>query len=110
MSINRGGFIQTNTGLEIDKDPEAELTYTFEWSDWLDDGDGIASVDYSVVARRNDSSAITVESSGVSGTKTYAVLSGGQADKQYTVTAKITTNDGAVDRRAYRVNVKNRQA
>ena len=110
MSINRGGFFQTNTGLEIDKDPQAELTYTFQWSDWLDDGDGIASTEYSVVARRNDSSAITIESSGIDGTKTYAVLSGGQADKVYTVTAKITTNDGAVDRRAFRVNVKNRQA
>lgn len=110
MSINRGGFLQTNTGLEIDKDPQAELTYTFDWNNWLETGDGVSTVEYSVVARRNDSSAITIESSGVNGTKTYAVLSGGQADKVYTVTAKVTTNDGLVDRRAFRINVKNRQA
>lgn len=110
MAINRTGFLQTNTGLEIDKDPEAQLTYNFEWSDWLDTGDGIASVEYSVTARRNDPTAITIVTSGVDGTKTYATLSGGQADKVYIVTAKVTTTDGLVDRRAFRVNVKNRQA
>ena len=61
-------------------------------------------------ARRNDPTAITIVTSGVDGTKTYATLSGGQADKVYIVTAKVTTTDGLVDRRAFRVNVKNRQA
>ena len=110
MAINRGGFLQTNTGLEIDKDTQAELTYTFEWSDWLETGDGVASVEYSVTARRNDPTAVTISSSGVNGTKTYAVLAGGQAEKVYIVTAKVTTSDGLIDRRAFRVNVKDRQA
>jgi len=110
MAINRGGFLQTNTGLEIDKDTQAELTYTFEWSDWLETGDSVASVEYSVTARRNDPTAVTISSSGVNGTKTYAVLAGGQAEKVYIVTAKVTTDDGLVDRRAFRVNVKDRQA
>lgn len=110
MAINRTGFLQTNTGLEIDKDPEAELTYNFEWSDWLDTGDALATVEYSVAARRNDPTQITISTSGISGTKTYCHLTGGQAEKVYIVTAKITTNDGLVDRRAFRVNVKNRQA
>ena len=31
MAINRTGFIETNFGLEIDKDVNARLAYTFNW-------------------------------------------------------------------------------
>lgn len=112
MAINRTGFLQTNQGLQIDKDVEAQLTYTFDWSDWLPTGDSLASVVYSVAARRNDPTPIVIESSGLtdSNTDTYVELSGGQTNKTYIVTAKITTVDGLVDRRAFRVNVVDRQA
>lgn len=110
MAINRGGFNQTNYGLEISKDPEAQLTYTFDWSSWLEGSDTIDSVEYEVAARRNDPTPIVIESSGFTDTLTYVELSGGQADKVYIVTAKVTTADGIVDRRAFRVNVENRQA
>jgi len=45
-----------------------------------------------------------------SGTDTYVELSGGQADKTYIVTSKITTANGLVDRRHFRLNVVNRSA
>ena len=85
-TINRDGFTQTGLGLEIDKDVEAKLTYTFDWSSWLSTGDSLASAVYSVAAR------------------------GGQADKTYIVTCKVTTKDGAGDRRNFRLNVKTRSA
>jgi hypothetical protein len=112
MPINRGGFNQTNYGLEIDKDVNAQLIYTFDWSTWLAQGDSLASVSYSVAARRNDPTPVTIESSGItdSNTDTYVELAGGQVDKTYIVTAQITTADGAVDRRSFRLNVKNRSA
>lgn len=112
MSINRGGFNQTNYGLEIDKDPEAQLIYTFNWSDWLEGSDTISTVTYSVAARRNDPTPVTIESSGKtdSDTDTYVELAGGQADKTYIVTCKVTTSDGVIDRRNFRLNVKNRAA
>jgi hypothetical protein len=112
MAINRTGFEQTNTGLVIDKDVEAQLTYTFDWSLWLASGDYIATVAYTVAARTNDPTPIVIESSGTtdSNTDSYVELSGGQVDKAYVVTAKITTNDGMVDRRNFRVNVVNRSA
>lgn len=112
MAINRTGFELTNVGLSIDKDSEAQLAYVFDWSEWLPDGDTLASVDYTVAARRNDPTPITIVSSGLadSNTDSYVELSGGQADKTYIVTAKITTTDGLVDRRSFRVNVKNRVA
>jgi len=112
MSINRTGFFQTNIGLEIDKDVEAQLIYTFDWSSWLDSGDSLSTVEYEVAARRNDPTPIIIEDSGIadSNTDTYVQLSGGQADKTYIVTAKITTSDGVIDRRNFRINVVNRSA
>jgi ABC-type nitrate/sulfonate/bicarbonate transport system ATPase subunit len=112
MAINRTGFVQTNQGLEIDKDVEAQLAYTFDWSTWLEDGDTIASVTYTAAARRNDPTPLVVESSGLadSNTDTYVELSGGQVDKTYIVTARVTTSDGLIDRRSFRVKVVARSA
>lgn len=110
--VNRTGFEQTSTGLWISKDVEAQLIYTFDWSQWLDTGDTISSVDYEVAARRNDPTPLVNESSGVanSGTTTYIELSGGQIDKVYVVSAKVTTTNGLIDRRSFRVKVENRSA
>lgn len=112
MAINRSGFNQTNYGLEIDKDPLAQLAYTFDWSSWLAQGDTISAVEYSVAARRNDPTPVTIESSGItdSSTDTYVELAGGQSDKTYIVSCKVTTSDGLIDNRNFRLNVKTRSA
>lgn len=111
MAINRTGFEQTNYGLEIAKDPQAQLVYTFDWSEWLDTGDAIAIAEYTVEARRNDPTPIVIEDSGVANsTQTYVELSGGQHQKTYIVTVKVTTGNALVDRRQFRVNCVNRQA
>ena len=112
MAINRSGFVQTNQGLEIDKDVEAQLVYTFDWSTWLEQNDTIATVVYTAAARRNDPTPIVIESSGItdSNTDTYVELSGGQENKTYIITAKVTTTDGIVDRRSFRVKVVARSA
>lgn len=112
MSINRSGFYQTNVGLEIDKDVEAQLTYTFDWSEWLDTGDSLSTVEYAVAARRNDPTPIVIVDSGLadSNTDTYVEISGGQADKTYIVTAKVVTSNGLTDRRNFRIKCVNRSA
>ena len=110
MAINRTGFEKTSTGLQITKDPEAQLTYTFDWGTWLETGDGISTVDYTVAARRNDPTPPTIESEGITGNKTYVELSGGQTDKTYIVTCKVTTDNGLVDRRNFRMKVESRSA
>jgi hypothetical protein len=112
MSINRTGFFQTNQGLEIDKDVEAVMIYTFDWSTWLDSGDTIATVDYTVAARINDPSPITIVDSGItdSDSDTYVQLGGGQVNKTYIVTAKVVTGNGVTDRRNFRVKCVNRAA
>lgn len=112
MSLRRSGFEQTNTGLAVTKDTEAQLIYTLDWTNWLETGDTVNTVDWTVAARRNDPTPLVNQGSGVDGTakKTYIEISGGQADKVYIVTAKVTTANGLIDRRNFRVECVDRAA
>jgi len=111
MAINREGFIKTANGLEISKDPEARLQYSFQWNQWLESGDTLASVAYSHNARRNDPAPLTLHNSGiVSDTITFAEFSGGVENRTYVVECKITTGSGLVDSRQFRINVEKRSA
>lgn len=110
MTIKRSGFVQTMQGLTIEKDVEAKLFYTFDWIDWLPEGDSLATAEYTVTARVNDPDPLIKVSEGLTGTQTYVELSDGQIGKSYTVTCKITTADGLIDRRNFRVKVLARSA
>jgi hypothetical protein len=110
MATARSGFEQTIQGLTIQKDTEAQLVYTFDWVDWLPTGDQLSTVDYVITARSNDPDPLVKVSQGIQGTKTYVELKEGQEGKIYTVTAKITTVDGLIDRRNFRVKVLARSA
>jgi hypothetical protein len=89
----------------------AELVYVFDWADWLPTGDTISTVAYTLQVRANDPAPLVRVSQGVqSGVRTYVELRGGQVGKVYTVTAQITTVDGVIDRRNFRVKVENRSA
>lgn len=109
-TITDTGFELSQVGIQIDKDPEAQLIYTFDWVDWLPAGDSIANVDYTVAARVNDPEPLVKLDEGIQTTKTYVELSAGQLGKTYIVTAKVTTANGLIDRRSFRVNIKNRVA
>ena len=110
MATARTGFEQTVQGLTILKDTEAKLVYTFDWVEWLPTGDSLSTVDYTITARANDPDPLVKVSQGIQGTKTYVELSDGQEGKTYIVTAKITTADGLIDRRNFRVKVAARSA
>lgn len=104
------GYIQTTQGLQIEKDTEAQLVYTFDWVDWLPQGDSLSTANYTITARANDPDPLTRVSQGIQGTKTYVELSNGQEGKTYIVTAAVTTTDGLIDRRYFRVKVLDRSA
>jgi hypothetical protein len=104
------GFTQTIQGLTIVKDTEAQLIYSFEWSEWMPPEDSIESVEYTVSARSNDPDPLLIESQGFNGTKTFVELSNGQEGKVYTVTCKINTTNELTDRRNFRVKVQARSA
>ena len=104
------GYVQTTQGLQIEKDTEARLTYTFDWVDWLPTGDTLSTVNYTISARANDPDPLVRVSQGIQGAKTYVQLRDGQEGKTYIVTAAIQTTDGLIDRRYFRVKVLARSA
>jgi hypothetical protein len=105
------GFERDAQGIWIRKDPEAELAYTFDWSEWLPSGATVSTVNYTLQVRANDPAPLVRENQGiVGGAKTYVELSGGQVGKIYTVTAEIATSSGDIDRRNFRVKIENRSA
>lgn len=110
-TIDKTGYLRDAQGIYIVKDPEAELVYTFDWSEWLPVNNTISTVNYTLQVRANDPEPLIRVSQGVQGgNKTYVELSGGQVGKVYTVTAEIATNNSAVDRRNFRIKVENRSA
>jgi hypothetical protein len=81
------------------KDPDATLDYTFNWADWLNDGDAISSFtidadDFTIVSESNNDTAVTV------------VLSGGTLNGSFPVRCRITTNDGYVDDRTIFLTIR----
>lgn len=110
MSVEITGYLKDNEGIYIQKDRLARLIYTFDWVDWLPSGDSVSTASYSLQVRANDPAPLIKHTEGVSGTKSYVELSGGQLGKIYTVTATITTANGLTDRRNFRIKVENRSA
>jgi hypothetical protein len=102
------GFKQDTYGSYIDKDPAAVLVYSLDWNDWIETNETVANSVMAVSTISGDPNAMTIKSSGFTGNVTYAELQAGSAGNVYTVTNTITTTDGAVDARRFRVKVLNR--
>jgi hypothetical protein len=105
------GYQQDTDGAWIEKDRLARLVYTMDWSEWLPQGATVTAVTYSHNSRVNDADPIVIHTTGIeSGTRTFAEISGGTLNRLYTITADITLDSGARDRRAFRVKITNRIA
>lgn len=104
------GFRQDNLGSYIDKDPEAVLIYQIDWSDWMPTNDTIANSTMTVSTIAGDPTPLVRIDQGFQANTsiTYAELDNGSAGNVYTVTNTITTTDGAVDVRRFRVRVVQR--
>lgn len=80
----------------IEKDPNAQLDYAFDWARYLADlGDEIQSVEWVV------DPSLTVESSGFDATTATVWLSGGTATEEggyLRVTCRITTTNTPIPR------------
>ena len=90
-------------GLTKYKDPDAELQYKFNWSDWLVTGD---TIDSSVITV---STGITNDGDSIVDTDTAVAvqISGGTAGTNYTLACRITTTPGGqVDERTINITVR----
>jgi len=85
-------------GLEFDIDSNDRLSYTFDWTEWLETGVGIAS--YTIVA----SSGVTVDNDAADGLLVSVQVSGVAVNSRESVTCRIVTDESAsqqVDRTIY---------
>lgn len=83
------------------KDPNAKLDYTVDWSDWLN-GDTLATSTF-VVA-----SGLTKESETNNTTTATVWLSGGTNGDSYIITNRITTATGRTEDRSFVILVSDK--
>lgn len=102
------GFYQDNTGYVIDKDPEARLDYQLNWAEWLPSGDTISVSAWTAETISGDTDNLSVASSTNTDTTCDVTVTGGTEGNIYRLYNQITTNGGLVERRFFRVKVKQR--
>lgn len=94
------------------KDPDDELRYGVDWSDWLDEGETIASSSWAVeTATGTPADDLAVMGSPApqnSGTGTTAYLEKGVLGIEYTVRNRITTTENQQADRSFVVYIRNR--
>lgn len=83
------------------KDPDAKLDYTIDWSTWLGD-DTIADSDWTVETGLTEVTASNTD------TTTTIWLSGGTEGTTYDVTNEITTAAGRIEERTIRIYITER--
>jgi hypothetical protein len=83
-------MIEWYKGIEFEIDPDATLTYSFNWNDWLDDGAGIDS--YSIIVDEDD---VTVTDVTQAGGIVSLSISGVAEGARVPVTCRITTDEAA---------------
>jgi hypothetical protein len=102
------GFQQDNFGAFIEKDPTAELTYTIDWSSWLPTSATISTSTFTVENPAGDAVPLASVTTSNTTTKANITLSGGTAGYVYKVYNTITTSSGSIDRRHFRIKIKER--
>lgn len=84
------------------KDPSAVLDYTWEWADFLAEGEAIESK-----AIIQSADVLTVDSQANDDNTVTAWLSGGEVGERVFVTCRIVTDQGRTDDRSIYVWVAN---
>ena len=90
-------------GVSYIKHPDAVLDYGFDWSDWLESAETIASSEWDVPSGLSEESL-----SGYTDTTTLIWLAGGIKDEDYDVINHITTSEGREDSRTMTIKVRSR--
>ena len=89
-------------GLIVAKDPDSVLDWLLDWTDWL------AASETIYTHTVNADAGITVDTSTNDNTGVTVWLSGGTTGTSYTVTVKITTNQGRTVERSVIFEVSER--
>jgi hypothetical protein len=102
------GFKADQEGAYAVKDPNAKLSYTIDWSEWLPTSTTISASTWTLETISGDAAPI-VNFAAVNTTTTATItITGGTTNNVYTVTNQITTSAGLIDRRYFRLQIKAR--
>lgn len=102
------GFLADNEGTFIDKDTQASLVYTMDWSQWLPAGQTIATSSWQLETITGDTAPLVNEAASNTNSAALIEISGGTSGKIYKIYNTITTSSGYQDRRYFRIKVKAR--
>lgn len=83
----------------FEKSPASVLDYSFDWSEWLEAGQTIATSSWSY------DPGLTIESDTNTTTKATAFISGGTEGNSYFVSNTVVTNDGLTVKRSFIIKV-----
>lgn len=83
----------------FEKSPASVLDYSFDWSQWLEAGQTVATSSWTA------DTGMTIDSDTKTTTKTTAFVSGGIEGNSYFVSNTITTNDGLTVKRSFLIKV-----
>lgn len=86
------------------KDPNANLDYQIDWSDWL----GADTISASTWTVASPAGGLTAGLSTLTNVTTKVWLSGGTAGQVVRVTNRITTSGGRIDERSFNVRLAER--
>ena len=109
---NLTGFLRDNKGAYIFKDPDANLVYGVDFTDYLNAGDNLTSATITIQTITGDSSPLqhpTAASTDVSISGNSQVnirLEGGTVGNEYTIDTKVVTANGDTDSRRFRIIVQ----
>lgn len=109
---NLTGFLRDNKGAYIHKDPDANLVYGVDFTDYLNAGDNLTSATITIQTITGDSSPLqhpTAASTDVSISGNSQVnirLEGGTVGNEYTIDTKVVTANGDTDSRRFRIIVQ----
>lgn len=85
-----------------EKDPSAVLDWAFNWTNWLSVAETISTATVTVQG------GLTKDSQSVAAGVVTVWLSGGTLGDLYTVTCRITTNQGRTDERTIGIRMTDR--
>lgn len=89
------------------KDPDAVLDYSIDWgSQYLDDGDIIATSEWTTVP--DEGGGLSIVGSSFDATTTRVKAAGGAAGKVYRLVNRVTTESGRSDDRSIVIRVESR--
>jgi hypothetical protein len=110
---NLTGFQRDNAGLYIVKDPQANVQYGLDFTDYLQTGHTVSSAVVTIQSITGDASPLAHPTNAatdvvVTNPVVNIRLHNGTAGNIYNIRCKITTSYGDVDARHFRIVVKDK--